>query len=74
MNSCIEAGRLLDIYVAALNAFQDAQTPILSGMRPGDPEFHSAIKKKDTAHMDLLRARRWYWDHIKAHKCRERSN
>lgn len=74
MESCGEAVRLLDIYIAALSAFHDARAPILRGIRPSHPEFGNAIRNKEDAHVTLVRARRGYWKHIKEHNCREREN
>jgi len=40
--SCGEAKRLLDTYIAALTAFHSAQTPFLAGLDPRAPEADTA--------------------------------
>jgi hypothetical protein len=74
MESCGEAERLLDIYVAALDSFHIAQTSIGLGRSPSSPEFQSATAKKVGAHADVVRARRSYQDHVESHGCRVRKD
>lgn len=69
---CGEETRLLDIYIAALAAYHEAQKPIIAGLRPDDPDFQTAMKTKEAAQVRLLQARRNYWKHIELHRCRER--
>lgn len=72
MDSCGEAGRLLDIYITALSAFHDAQEPILRGLLSDDSDSHSVLRRRELAQAAALRARQGYWAHVRSHGCRER--
>jgi hypothetical protein len=70
--ACGEAIRLVDLYKAALSAFEDVRTPILSEVLPGDPACDSILDTREAVHESLLRARREYWHHVQLHGCRRR--
>ena len=69
---CEEAARLLGLYTSALSAFHRAQTTVPDGkLKTGDGELAWAIRVKESAHRNLLRGRRDYWEHVREHGCRE---
>jgi hypothetical protein len=68
---CDEALALLDLYMAALTAFEKSQQPFVAGMLPDHPEYETARSLRQQSHGALLRARKLYRDHIKEHGCRD---
>jgi hypothetical protein len=63
---CAEAKRLLNTYTALLHAFDKIQELILNDTA----EPKAMVRQAEPARLVLLRARRWYWRHVKIHQCR----
>jgi hypothetical protein len=70
--ACGEAIRLVDLYKAALSAFEDVRTPILDGFLPDDPAYQYLLDTREAVHESLLRSRREYWNNVQSHGCRRR--
>ncbi len=69
--ACLELERLWELYMKALHAFHEAQEPLLAGLRPSDPRYAEARGIKDVARGKLVQARKSYWEHVQAHRCRQ---
>jgi hypothetical protein len=57
MDSCTEAARLKNLYLAALSAFDEVQFRMLKDLRHDDPEFVEIMERREIAHAHLMRTR-----------------
>jgi hypothetical protein len=62
-NLCTEATRLVELYGAAMSAFEHLKPQY-------EPfELKAFLDRRNAAHESLVRSREEYWKHVQSHRC-----
>jgi hypothetical protein len=69
--TCGDAERLRATYKAALTAYDYIQSPLAAALVPEYITANEALQAKEEAFLALIEARRQYWNHTQAHRCRK---